>query len=69
MEVDLRTPLEKQRDERHEQIRQTYLMLRNQQPGVAPSRIFLAIANQFSMTSMGVRRIVERSGLYQPTRR
>ena len=68
MEIDLRTPLEKQRDERHEQIRQTYLMLRNEQPGVAPSRIFLAIANKYQMTSMGVRRIVERAGLYQGRR-
>ena len=69
MEVDLRTPLERARDERHEQIRSVYLSLRNSQPSVAPSRIFNAIAGQYGMTSMGVRRIVERAGLYQPTRR
>lgn len=64
MEIDLRTPREK----RQEEIRQTFLMLRNEQPEVAPTRIFDAIANKYSMSSMGVRRIVERAGLYQSKR-
>lgn len=66
MEIDLRTPLERARDEKHEQIRSSYLALRNQQPAAAPSRIFGAIAEKYGMTSMGVRRICERAGLYQP---
>lgn len=68
MEVDLRTPSEKAREERHERIVQMYLSLISEQPEVAPHRIFLAIANKFEMTSMGVKRIVERAGLYQPKR-
>ena len=68
MEVDLRTPKEKERDQKHEQIVQMYLSLSNEQPGAAPHRIFLAIANKYGMTSMGVRRIVERAGLYQSKR-
>ncbi|MBQ8066525.1 MAG: hypothetical protein IJ200_12835 [Prevotella sp.] len=65
MEVDLRTPLEKARDEKHEQIRSWFLRLSNEQPDAAPSRIFAAIAANFNMTAMGVRRICERGGLYQ----
>lgn len=68
MEMDLRTPVERQRDERHEEIRQTYLMLSSEHPDLAANRIFCAIANKYSMTSMGVRRIVERAGLYQSRR-
>ena len=68
MEVDLRTPSEKARDERHEQIVRMYLSLSNEQPGAAPHRLFLAIANRFEMTTMGVKRIVERAGLYKPKR-
>ena len=68
MEFDLRTKTEKERDERHEQIRQMFLSLSNEQPNAAPNRIFCAIASQFSMSSMGVRRIVERAGLYQSRR-
>lgn len=65
MEVDLRTPLERARDEKHEQIRSWFLRLSNEQPNAAPSRIFAAIAANFGMTAMGVRRICERGGLYQ----
>lgn len=68
MEFDLRTKTEKERDERHEQIRQMFLSLSNEQPGAAPHRIFRAIAYKFEMTTMGVKRIVERAGLYQPKR-
>ena len=68
MEVDLRTPKEKERDEKHEQIRQMFLTLSNERPDVAPSRIFLAVSNKFEMTTMGVRRIVQSAGLYQPRR-
>jgi hypothetical protein len=68
MEVDLRTPKEKERDERHKQISQMFLTLSNEQPSVAPHRIFVAIADKFGMTTMGVRGIVERAGLYQSRR-
>ena len=68
MEVDLRTPSEKARNEKHERIVQMFLSLSNEQPGAAPHRIFRAIAYKFEMTTMGVKRIVERAGLYQPKR-
>lgn len=68
MEVDLRTPSEKAREEKHERIVNMFLSLSNEQPDAAPHRIFLAIANKFDMTSMGVKRIVERAGLYQSKR-
>lgn len=68
MEMDLRTPSEKARDEKHELIQQMYLSLCNEQPGVAPHRIFNAIAAKCGMTAMGVRRVVERAGLYQSRR-
>ena len=68
MEVDLRTPSEKVRAERNEAICRMFLTLRNEQPGAAPNRIFCAIASKYGMTSMGVRRICERGGLYQSSR-
>lgn len=65
MEVDLRTPSEKARAAKHEQIRSVYLSLRNSQPDAAPHRLFAAIATNYGMTAMGVKRICERAGLYQ----
>ena len=45
MEVDLRTPSEKAREEKHERIVNMFLSLSAEQPDAAPHRIFLAIAN------------------------
>ena len=66
MDVDLRTPKERERDNRNESVCQLYLQLRNEQPQAAPYRIFSAIADRHNMSQMGVMRIVERAGLYQP---
>ena len=48
MEVDLRTPSEKAREEKHERIVNMFLSLSAEQPDAAPHRIFLAIANELS---------------------
>ena len=66
--MDLRTEKEKQRDMMHEKVRQMYLSLSCENPEASANRVFSAVANRFGLTSMGVRRIVERAGLYQSKR-
>lgn len=64
----MRTQKERERDDRNESVCQLYLQLRNEQPQAAPYRIFSAIAQKHNLSQMGVMRIVERAGLYQPNR-
>lgn len=62
--TDLRTPVEKAREERHKRICAMFLDLSNKQPNVAPHRIFGAIAQEVGMTVPGVKHIIVQNGLY-----
>ena len=62
--TDLRTPIEKKRDEKHQRICQMFLDLSNRQPNVAPHRIFGVIAQEVGMTVPGVKHIIVKNGLY-----
>lgn len=64
MAVDLRTPAERAREEKHNRICAMFLDLSNKQPDVAPHRIFGAIAQAEGMTVPGVKNIVMQNGLY-----
>ncbi len=64
LEEDLRTPMEKERDACHSQIRQMYLELVAQFPGVKPHRIITAIANQFKRSIPNIRAILISQGVY-----
>lgn len=66
IQIDLRTPIEKERDQRHATIRNEYLTLTNQMPDTAAHRIFSLIADRYDMTIPGVRNIIIRAGLYTP---
>ena len=61
--IDLRTEKEKARDKRHSAIIADYLTIANDQPTYAPSRIMEAVAQMHGMTSMGVRKILERNNI------
>ena len=63
--VDLRTPIEKARDEKHKRICTMFLDLSNRMPSCAPHRIFGVIAQEVGMTVPGVKHIVVQNGLYQ----
>lgn len=66
--VEFRTKQEIQRNKLHEEICTQYNEFRSLMPNAAPTRIFTVIAQQHGMTSMGVRNIIIRNGLYQPAK-
>lgn len=63
--TDVRTPIEKARDERNKRICDSFLKLSNEKPDCAPHRIFRLIAEREGMTIPGVKNIVVDNGLYQ----
>lgn len=65
MEIDVRTPIEKARDEKHEKICNRFLQLSNENKGVKPHRIFDVIAREVCMTVPGVKNVIIQKGLYQ----
>lgn len=65
MEIDLRTPREKRRDERRREICQAYIGLSDKHPDCKPYRIMTALARQFGMTTPGVKYVLETEGLYR----
>lgn len=64
--LDLRTPIEKARDERNKNICEYFLKCSNEMPDCAPHRIFRLVAEKFCMTVPGIKNIVVANGLYQP---
>lgn len=64
MEIDVRTPAERKRDEKHRAICQAYLNLSSQYPNYKPYRIMAALARQFGMTTPGIKNVLEAKGLY-----
>lgn len=65
MEVDVRTPIEKARDEKHEKICNLYLKLTEENRDCKPHRIFAVIAREVCMTVPGVKNVIVQKGLYQ----
>ena len=63
MEVDIRTEHQIARDKLHRAIINGYLNLQHQYPDVAPTRIMTKVAEVHGMTSMGVRKILERNNI------
>lgn len=67
--IDVRTPIEKARDERNKLICDSFLKYSNEMPDCAPNRIFGLIAERVGMTIPGVKRIIVNNGLYQCRKR
>ena len=64
MELDVRTPIEKARDEKHQKICNLYVKLLSDRPDLAPHRIFSIIAQEVGMTVPGVKNVCVNNGLY-----
>lgn len=62
MEVDVRTPIEKARDEKHEMICNRYIQLAADNKDCKPHRIFAVIAKEVCMTVPGVKNIIVQRG-------
>ncbi|MBE6177358.1 MAG: hypothetical protein IJN51_00980 [Alistipes sp.] len=62
--TDLRTPVEKAREDKHQRICAMFLDLSNKHPDTAPHRIFGIIARAETMTVPGVKHILVTNGLY-----
>ncbi len=67
--IDVRTPIEKARDERNKNICDSFLKYSNEMPEVAPHRIFSLIAGHVGMTVPGVKKIIIDNGLYKCKKR
>lgn len=65
MTIDVRTPIEKAREEKHKRICDDFLRLTSQMPECAPHRIFRIIAERVGMTIPGVKHIIVQNGLYK----
>lgn len=64
MGLDLRTPIEKERDAFHSKVCQMYAELSARFPKASPNRIFSTIAAQVNRSVPNVRDIVIKHGLY-----
>lgn len=64
MGLDLRTPIEKERDAFHSKVCQMYVELSARFPKASPNRIFSTIAAQVNRSVPNVRDIVIKHGLY-----
>lgn len=66
MNIDIRTPTEIARDDKHRKICSDYLELSKEMPDCKPNRIFTIIAKNYCMSIMGISKIVKKYGLYKP---
>ena len=66
--MDIRTPIEKERDARHSQICNAYVEYLAKFPNASPNRLFGIIANQYGMSIPGVRNVLIKHNLFQPNR-
>ena len=64
MGLDLRTPIEKEREAVHSKVCQMYAELSARFPKASPHRIFSTIAAQVNRSVPNVRNIVIKHGLY-----
>ena len=65
MGLDLRTPLEKERDAFHSKVCQMYVELSARFPKASANRLFSTIAAQVNRSTPNVRDIIIKNGLYK----
>lgn len=66
--LDLRTPIERERDAEHSRICDMYVELMAKFPKASPNRLFTVIAGRSNMSIPGVRNILIKHNLYQSKR-
>lgn len=64
MTLDIRTPIEKERDAEHARICDMYVELMAKLPKASPNRLFSVIAERFGKSVPGVRNILIKHNLY-----
>lgn len=64
--LDLRTPIERERDANHSRICDMYVELVGKFPKASPNRLFTVIAGRSNMSVPGIRNILIKNKLYQP---
>lgn len=63
--IDVRTPTERAREEKHKAICSAYIRLSNQYPGCKPHRVMSILSKQFNMTVPGIKNVIVSGGLYK----
>lgn len=66
--IDLRTPYQKVKDQKHQAICARFRELTNLEPQARPTRVMEIIAGEFASTAPGIRNILIRNGAYKPIR-
>ena len=64
MALDIRTPIEKERDAEHTRICDMYVELMAKFPKASPNRLFSVIAERCNKSVPGVRNILIKRNLY-----
>lgn len=62
--TEFRTKSEIRREEKHKRVCSNFLKYSKKHPDFRPHRIFATIAAEEKMTTMGIRHIVKKYGLY-----
>lgn len=68
-QIELRTPLQKERAERNAKILEWFPVIRQENPDVSFHRIACAIAERVGCTDETVKNVIINAGLYTPTPR
>lgn len=63
--IDLRTPIEIAREEKHKAICVAYSDLSKKYPRCKPYRLMSTLSRQFNMTVPGIKKVIEADGLYK----
>lgn len=64
-DIDLRTPIEIAREEKHKAICSAYFDLSKKYPRCKPYRLMTTLSGQFNMTVPGIKKVIEAGGLYK----
>ena len=64
--LDLRTPIEREREAQHSEVCKMYAELIEKFPKASPNRLFTVIATKTNRSVPGVRNILIQYQLYQP---
>lgn len=69
MKIDFRTEAQQKRDARNKMVCDKFLVIRNKYPDAAQTRIFDYMARELNMTSIAIRNICVKQGVYVPKTR
>lgn len=56
--IDIRTPKERERDERNHKIKNDFRKLRGENPGASDFRLFTVISKTYKLSPLTVRKII-----------